>query len=102
LRQKVARSDHHQIPQRPFWALTLANGLSKSIPLTCILWMCPGRVYLLRNALHHPVIRTLTAHIDVAVICVVDVSVSPAFQFAVEFIAVNWNVSIERQVGAKN
>jgi hypothetical protein len=48
------------------------------------------------------VIRTLTAHIDVAVICVVDVSVSPAFQFAVEFIAVNWNVSIERQVGAKN
>jgi hypothetical protein len=39
-----------------------------------------------RNALHHPVTRTLTAHIDVAVICVADVPVSPALQFAVEFI----------------
>src|SRR5664279_628750 len=39
-----------------------------------------------RNAQHHPLTRTLTAHIDVAVICVADVSVSPALQFAVEFI----------------
>src|SRR5450631_3887409 len=39
-----------------------------------------------RNAPHHPLTRTLTAHIDVAVICVADVSVSPALQFAVEFI----------------
>jgi len=39
-----------------------------------------------RNAHHHPLTRTLTAHIDVAVIGVADVSVSPALQFAVEFV----------------
>jgi hypothetical protein len=39
-----------------------------------------------RNAPHHPVTRTFAAHIDVAVICVTDMSVSPALQLAVEFV----------------
>ena len=39
-----------------------------------------------RNALHHPVTRTFTAHIDIAVICVANMSVSPALQLAVEFV----------------
>ena len=39
-----------------------------------------------RNALHHSVTRTFAAHIDVAVICVANMSMSPTRQLAVECI----------------
>ena len=38
------------------------------------------------HAFHHPMTRTFAAHIDVAVICVADMPVSPALQLAVEFV----------------
>jgi hypothetical protein len=39
-----------------------------------------------RNARHHPVTRTFAAHIDVAIVCVPNVSMSPALQLVVEFV----------------
>jgi hypothetical protein len=38
------------------------------------------------NAHHHRLTRTFTKHLDVPVICVAEVLVSLALQFAVEFV----------------
>src|ERR1700742_2890368 len=79
------------VRQPPRKLLKQSSSWRRTVPVSFtaqnLPWMEGAPPSEARTARHHTLIRTLTEHVNLAVICVAEVSMSSALRFAAEFVA---------------